>query len=118
MRSVAVMPKAELRCRIEVMAVAADGMPPLLFLLRTIINNKDHLTSCCWAMSHKSKGAASVHVAPAPVMPTDEDLPFQSLEVEVQAKLQSNTGVLTPNNVSVMEALSYMNAKVIFVFTF
>jgi hypothetical protein len=107
------MPKAELRCRIEVMAVAADGVPPLLFLLRTIINNKDHLTSCCWAMSHKSKGAAAAHAAPAP-----EDLPFQSLEVEVLAKLQSNAGVLTPNNVSVMEALPYMNAKVIFVFTF
>jgi len=69
-------------------------------------------------MSHKSKGAASAHAAPAPVMPTDEDLPFQSLEVEVQAKLQSNAGVLTPNNVSVMEALPYMNAKVIFVCTF
>lgn len=69
-------------------------------------------------MSHKSKGAASAHAALAPVMPTDEDLPFQSLEVEVQAKLQSNAGVLTPNNISVMEALPYMNAKVIFVFTF
>ena len=66
----------------------------------------------------KSKGAAAAHAAPAPVTPTDEDLPFQSLEVEVQAKLQSNVGVLTPNNVSVMEALSYMNAKVIIVFKF
>ena len=69
-------------------------------------------------MSYKSKGAAAAHAAPAPVTPTDEDLPFQSLEVEVQAKLQSNAGVLTPNNVSVMEALSYMNAKVIIVFKF
>ena len=66
----------------------------------------------------KSKGAAAAHVAPAPVTQTDEDLPFQSLDVEVQAKLQSNVGVLTPNNVSVMEALSYMNAKVIIVFKF
>ena len=49
---------------------------------------------------------------------TAMDLPFQSLEVEVQAKLQSNVGVLTPNNVSVMEALSYMNAKVIIVFKY
>ena len=66
----------------------------------------------------KSKGAAAAHVAPASVTQTDEDLPFQSLDVEVQAKLQSNVGVLTPNNVSVMEALSYMNAKVIIVFKF
>ena len=66
----------------------------------------------------KSKGAAAAHAAPASVTPTDEDLPFQSLEVEVKAKLQSNAGVLTPNNVSVMEALSYMNAKVIIIFKF
>ena len=51
------------------------------------------------AMSHKAKGATAAHAATAP-----EDLPFQSLEVEVLAKLQSNAGVLTPNNVSVMEA--------------
>ncbi len=65
-------------------------------------------------MSHKqSKGAAAAaHAAPAP---TDEDFPFQSLEVEVQAKLQTNAGVLTQNNVSVMEALPYMNAKVVIV---
>ena len=69
-------------------------------------------------MSYKSKGAAAALAAPAPVTPTDEDLPFQSLEVEVKAKLQSNAGVLTPNNISVMEALQYMNAKVIIVFKF
>ena len=49
-------------------------------------------------MSYKSKGAAAAHAAPASVTPTDEDLPFQSLEVEVQAKLQSNVGVLTPTS--------------------
>ena len=70
------------------------------------------------AMSYKSKGAAAALAAPAPVTPTDEDLPFQSLEVEVKAKLQSNAGVLTPNNIKVMEALQYMNAKVIIVFSF
>jgi hypothetical protein len=70
-------------------------------------------------MSQKQfKSAAAAHAAPASHTSTDEDHPFQSLEVEVKAKLQSNAGVLTPNNVSVMEALPYMNAKVIFDFTF
>ena len=42
---------------------------------------------------------------------TAMDLPFQSLEVEVQAKLQSNVGVLTPNNVTILEALPLLDVK-------
>ena len=65
------------------------------------------------SMSNKqTKGATAAASVTTLTTVTEDEFPFKYIQVEVQAKLQANHGVLTQNNVSVMEALQYMNAKV------
>ena len=65
------------------------------------------------SMSNKqTKGATAAASVTTLTTVTEDEFPFKCIQVEVQAKLQANHGVLTQNNVSVMEALQYMNAKV------